>query len=361
MKFKLNAFIFLFMATNVFAQTLSIQNLKLPPGFNIELFAYPVPDARQMTLGDKDTVFVGTRSGDVYAITNASIANKRKIIKIASHLNAPNGVAFKNGSLYVAEIQRILRYDHIEDHLASPPQPDSLAVTLPTETHHGWRYIAFGPDQKLYVSIGMPCNVCLEKNPVFGTIIRMDKNGKKLEIYAKGIRNSVGFDWDKNHSLWFTDNGRDWLGDNVPPDEINHAPKPTMHFGFPYYDGNIENKTYRNEKPNIVFTFPITNLPAHVAALGIKFYRGTMFPKEYQQTVFIAEHGSWNRTTKDGYQIISATLEGDHLSNIKPFITGWLQDQKTLGRPVDVLMLKDGSMLISDDYAGAIYRVTYRR
>lgn len=344
------------------ATDLPLKSLQLPPNFSITLYADSVPNAREMTLSKKGTVFVGSRdAGKVYAIIRDTTQPLgTRVITIASNLNHPNGVAFFQDALYVAENDQLLRYDNIEDHLNSPPRP-VLIKKLPTETHHGWRYIRFGPDGKLYIGIGAPCDSCLRKESYFATIMRMDPDGKNFEIYAKGVRNTVGFDWDPNtHQLWFTDNGRDWMGDNIPADELNVVRRMGEHFGFPYCHGtNIPDPFYGKYYPCSKFVKPVLELPAHVAALGMCFYKGNMFPKDYLNQIFIAEHGSWNRSSKVGYQIIAVTLKDDHAIATKNFITGWLQGSRAWGRPVDVLTLLDGSLLISDDYAGVIYRVTY--
>lgn len=343
----------------IFAADLPLQQLHLPPGFQIEVYA-TVPNARSMALGNNGIVYVGTKEeGKVFAVVPEG--NHTKVVTIASGLNMPNGVAFKEGALYVAEVNRIWRYDNIEKNLAKPPKPIPISY-LPSSTHHGWRYIAFGPDKKLYVAIGMPCNVCKVDNPLFGTIVRMEADGKNPEIYAAGIRNTVGFDWDAKGGLWFTENGRDWLGDDIPPDEIGYAPKPGMHFGFPYLNGDhLMDTRYSKNKPNVTFTPPQYDLPAHVAPLGLRFYTATLFPSEYQNQMFIAEHGSWNSTRKKGYQVIVVKVKGSNVITAEPFVYGWLQDQKDWGRPVDVLVMPDGALLISDDKANVIYRVSYKK
>lgn len=342
------------------ADSLPLNLLKLKPGFQISTYAYPVDGARSMSLGKNGTLFVGSRgAGKVYAITP-----DKKIITIASDLNSPNGVAFKDGDLYVAEIHRVLRFDNIEANLQSPPKPVVINTDLPNKTHHGWRYIKFGPDNKLYIAVGAPCNVCLEQDPKFATIMHMDKDGKNFEVYAHGVRNSVGFDWNpKTRQLWFTDNGRDWMGDNTPPDEINVATKKGQDFGFPYCHGkNIPDPKFGTLFPCSKFVAPAYSLQAHVAALGMTFYTGNMFPATYKDSIFIAEHGSWNRSTPVGYQVVNATISGNNVTNVDPFISGWLQTNgKVWGRPVDVLQMPDGALLISDDLAGAIYRVTYKK
>jgi glucose/arabinose dehydrogenase len=344
-----------------FAQDLPLSSLKLPPGFTASIYA-EVPGARAMTLGTKGTVFVGTRQDRVYAIIpDATSLHGTRRLTIASGLNMPNGVAFHQGALYVAEIGRILRYDNIENQLTHPPKPQIIINNLPTALHHGLRYIKFGPDGKLYLAIGVPCNTCLKDDPRFGTIMRLNPDGTGMEIYTKGIRNSVGFDWHPvTHELWFTDNGRDWMGDNLPPDKLNRAPQKGMNFGFPYYDGkNLPNPAF-GKYPYSDYTPPTVELPAHVAALGMTFYTGKQFPSGYHHQIFIAEHGSWNRSTKIGYQVILANITNHKVTGTHPFITGWLQGQSVWGRPVDLLVMPDGALLISDDHAGVIYRIQYK-
>lgn len=352
----------LFLSTNLLAQELPLQQLHLPKGFKISLYAYPINDARSMCLGSKDIVFVGTRQeGKIYAIVpDKNAKHGTKVITIAEGLEMPNGVAFYEGALYVAEMSKVLKFENIEKHLSAPPKPKVILDNLPDKTHHGWRFIGLGPDKKLYLSIGAPCNVCLEKDPRFATIVRIDTDGSHFEIYALGVRNSVGFDWHPlTHELWFTDNGRDWMGDNIPPDELNHAPRKGLHFGFPFYHGHTADPDFIKKAPAISFTQPILELPAHVAALGMTFYTGKMFPAQYKNQIFIAEHGSWNRAAKIGYQVISVQLQNNKVVSTKPFISGWLQGEKVWGRPVDVLVMPDGSLLISDDHAGAVYKVSY--
>ncbi len=351
------------MSMDLFAQTLPLTSLRLPPGFHIEIYAAPIPNAREMTLGPNGIVFVGSMTaGNVYAvIPDTQSPHGTRVLTIASGLNMPNGVAFHQGSLYVAEISRITRFDFVNQRLTHPVV---ITNSLPPNTTHGWRFIAFGPDGKLYLGIGMPCNVCLQKDPRFGTISRMHADGSHFEIFVKGLRNSVGFDWDPiTHELWLTDNGRDWMGDNLPPDKLNYAPQPGLDFGFPYYDGkNIPDPVYgKLTPPHYQFTPPTYELPAHVAPLGMTFYTGTLFPPEFRNQIFMAEHGSWNRSTKVGYQVMRIKINHGQVTEIVPFITGWLQGQEAWGRPVDTLMLPDGSLLISDDFAGVIYRVTYKK
>ena len=337
----------------------------VPAGFVIELFSDEVPGARSMTLSPAGTLFVGTRNnGVVYAIPGAATSPRGgKPHRVARGLRSPNGVAVRDGALYVAEISRILRFDDIEARLDRPPAPVVVSDRYPTDAGHGWKFIAFGPDGWLYVPVGAPCNVCLPPGPLHQTITRMKPDGSAIEVYARGVRNSVGFDWQPGtHDLWFTDNGRDWLGDDRPPDELNHAPKPGLHFGFPYCHGRaIADPQFGRDKPCAEFTPPAAELGPHVAALGMRFYTGTMFPPEYRGRIFIAEHGSWNRSTPIGYRVTTVRLEGNRAVGYEPFATGWLSDTGQIaGRPVDVLVMPDGALLVSDDYGGAIYRITYR-
>lgn len=354
-------FLLLFLISGCYAADLPLNQLHLPPGFKINIFAQ-VPGARSLALGKNGTVFVGTMgAGKVYAIY-PSEDNKRagKIFTIASDLNMPNGVAFHQGDLYVVESNRVLRYVDIENKLQNPVV---ISTALPQhQREHGWRFADFGPDGKLYIAIGVPCNVCQLSDKRYGTIARMNSDGSEFEIFASGIRNSVGFDWHPvTKQLWFTENGRDWMGDDLPPDKINVAPNAGLNFGFPYIDGtNLVNSDYT--KPNSqTFTLPTYELPAHVAPLGMSFYTGNMFPSEYKNQIFVAEHGSWNRSKKIGYQVLIVKLDGNKVVSVKPFITGWLQNEKVWGRPVDMLVMRDGSLLISDDHAGIVYRVTYQK
>lgn len=341
-----------------------LDQIKLPEGFHIDLYAENIQNARSMVLGDQGTLFVGTRGGDeVYAIVDRDKDFKADSVYIVEKgLYSPNGVAFRDGALYVAEINKIRRYDGIEQHLKTPPEAVIVYKDLPNERHHGWKYIAFGPDGKLYVPVGAPCNVCERTdNPRFASIMRMDPDGSNVEIYAHGVRNTVGFAWHPTtKDLWFTDNGRDWLGDDSPSDELNHAPKPGMHFGFPYcHQGDTPDPEFGDAGPCDDYTAPAQKLGPHVAALGMKFYTGKMFPAAYQNRVLIARHGSWNRSTPLGYDVMMATLEGDKVVKYEPFAQGWLEGKNAWGRPVDILQMPDGSVLISDDQANCIYRVTY--
>jgi len=347
------------------AEPVPLSEIDLPPGFTINVYAANLPGARSLTLGEKGTVFVGSRGeGTVYAVVdrnNDGVADETFVV--ARGLRSPNGVAFRDGALYVAEIGRVLRFDRIEEQLRHPPPPVVVSDAFPQASHHGWKFIRFGPDSKLYVPVGAPCNVCEEAAPRFASIMRMNPDGSALEIFASGVRNTVGFDWHPvTGELWFTDNGRDWLGDNLPPDELNRAPRAGLHFGFPYrYGRNIPDPEFGDKSTGQEFVPPVQELGPHVAALGMRFYTGTRFPAEYRQQIFIAEHGSWNRSERIGYRITLVRLVGNQAVSYQPFATGWLRRGKVRGRPVDVQELPDGSLLVSDDFAGVIYRIDYQQ
>ena len=343
---------------------LPLDTLKLPPGFTIEVVAR-VPNARAMTWGAAGTLFVGSaNAGTVTAVALPPAGAKGEAVShvIATGLREPAGVAFRDGALYVSAVSRIVRFDDIEKRLGNPPAPVVVSDRFPTEGHHGRKFIAFGPDGKLYVPVGVPCNVCELDPDRYGNIMRMNPDGSGLEVYARGIRNTVGFDWDpRTRELWFTDNGRDQLGDDVPPDTLNHAPRAGLRFGFPYcHAGKVPDPEFGKGHPCSEFRPPAQDLGPHVASLGMRFYTGTQFPAAYRNRVFIAEHGSWNRSRKIGYRVTMVTLEGDKAVRYEPFAEGWLQGDRTWGRPADVLVAPDGSLLVSDDYAGAIYRIRYR-
>ncbi|MBK7336906.1 MAG: sorbosone dehydrogenase family protein [Saprospirales bacterium] len=344
---------------------LPIEKIVLPEGFSIHIYAEGLTNARSMALSPGGTLFVGTRSEDkVYALrdTNGDFRADERYV-IASGLNSPNGVAFRDGDLYVAEISRILKYEDIESRLADPPAPVVVFDQYPSEGHHGWKYIAFGPDGMLYVPVGAPCNICESKEPVYASITRLNPDGTGMEVVQHGIRNTVGFTWHpETGELWFTDNGRDWMGDDMPACELNHAPRDGMHFGYPYcHQGDLPDPEFGKDRPCEEFTPPVQNLGPHVAPLGMEFYSGTQFPAKYRNQVFIAEHGSWNRSTKIGYQVAMVTLEGNKALSYEPFAEGWLDksSDEVWGRPVDIELMPDGSMLVSDDFAGAVYRIWY--
>jgi glucose/arabinose dehydrogenase len=353
-----------------------LDQIKLPPGFVIQLYADGVPNARQMALGDKGTLFVGSRTARrVYAVVDRDGDKKAdQVYTIATGLASPSGLAFRDGALYVGDISRVLRYDGIESKLESPPQPAIVSDKLPKETHHGWKYLAFGPDGMLYVPVGAPCNICdrTGEDERFATITRMKADGAGQEIFARGIRNTVGFDWHpQTRELWLAENGRDEMGDNVPPDELLRAYKPGLHFGFPFcHGGDTPDPEFGAKRPCSEFEPPAMKLGAHVAAIGMKFYTGRMFPEEYRNQIFIAEHGSWNRSEPQGYRIMLVKLKGNKAVSYTPFAEGWLRGTRSSrgsrtiadawGRPADVLVMPDGSMLISDDEAGVVYRITYK-
>lgn len=338
--------------------------LKVPAGFRAEILVENIPNARSMALGDKGTLFVGTRSGGaVYAVSNA-LGRNPVVRKYAEGLTMPNGVAFHDGALYVAEQKRIIRYPAAEASLDEAPAPEVVDAALPFKgVLHSWKYLAFGPDRKLYVPVGAPCNVCVE--PGFGVILRMNADGSGREVVASGIRNSVGMDWHpRTGELWFTDNGRDMLGDDTPACELNRAARTGLDFGFPYcHAGDVADPQFDGAGRCSDSVAPVQKLGPHVAPLAVKFYTGRMFPADYRGQVLIAEHGSWNRSKeagKTGYRITLVRLDGDRAVSYEPFVEGWLQGDEVLGRPVDLLVAPDGSLLVSDDQRGVIYRISYR-
>jgi glucose/arabinose dehydrogenase len=345
---------------------LPIEKIKLPDGFRISVFA-EVDNARSLVISPAGIVYAGNRNGDkVYAVQDTDgdyKADKRWVI--AEGLNSPNGVAFKDGDLYVAEISRIIKFPGIEKKLNDPGKAVVVTDDYPTETHHGWKYIAFGPDGKLYVPVGAPCNICDPEEDIFASITRINADGSGREVYAAGIRNTVGFTWHpQTNALWFTDNGRDMMGDDVPNCELNVAAKAGMHFGYPYcHEGSIRDPEFGHKRSCAEFVPPVQKLGPHVAPLGLKFYTGRMFPKSYENQIILARHGSWNRSKKIGYDLALVKVGNDRSEGMEVFATGWLDDatQKAWGRPVDILVLKDGSMLVSDDTANVIYRITYER
>jgi glucose/arabinose dehydrogenase len=347
------------------AQSLPLKNIKLPPGFEISVYAANVPNARSLTLSQNGTLFVGSRTeGNVYAVVDRDkdhVADQ--VLTLARRLNMPNGVAVRNGSLYVAEVDRVLRFDDIEARLANPPPPVVVSDKFPRDRHHGWKFIAFGPDGMLYVPVGAPCNICDPDENRYALIHRMKPDGSALEVFARGIRNTVGFDWHpQTKELWFTDNGRDWLGDNAPPDELNHAPRPGLHFGYPYcHSGDLADPDFGKKRSCSEFVAPAQKLGSHVAALGMRFYDGGLFPAQYRNQIFIAEHGSWNRSSPIGYRIALLRLQNNRAVSYEIFGEGWLQGDRFWGRPVDLLVMPDGALLVSDDHAGAIYRIGYKK
>ncbi|MGE6569759.1 PQQ-dependent sugar dehydrogenase [Shewanella vesiculosa] len=371
------------------SQALPLDRIQLPQGFSIDIYAENIENARQMALGDNGTVFVGSRkAGNVYALidTNHDFKADKKII-VATDLFMPSGIAFHQGSLYVAEVDKIWRYPDIEKSLPTIPKAELVFDKLPNKSHHGWKFIAFGPDGKLYVPVGAPCNVCESELP-FASILKLDPDSQLADnqltgsqqtqtqkagstqqdsmqttIVAQGVRNSVGFDFHPvTGELWFTDNGRDMMGDDLPDDELNRVSQTGQHFGFPYvHNNNIADPEFTNPEIAKLNTPPALTLGAHVAALGMEFYQGQQFPAEYKNTILIAQHGSWNRSNKVGYRIMKVVLNGNTVSDYSPFATGWLNGEQSWGRPVDVMTLADGSILVSDDFASAVYRISYSK
>ena len=341
----------------------ALDSIRLPPGFRIDIYAADVPGARSMTLGPDNLLFVGTRGeGKVYAVTDPDgDYSANETIVLASGLRSPNGVAWRKGALYVAEIGRILRFDNVADSLRESHKPSVLFSEYPKESHHGWKFIAVGPDEKLYVPVGAPCNVCDAGDP-YASITRINLDGTGYEIICRGVRNTVGFDWEPGTGvLWFTDNGRDWLGDEKPSDELNKASRPGLHFGFPYFHGLSDEDPEFGKKGPGGYMLPELELGPHVAALGMRFHDGDMFPPEYRGDIFIAEHGSWNRSTPIGYRVVRVRMDGNRAISQEVFADGWLRGLEAWGRPVDVEVLRDGSLLVSDDKASAIYRISYAK
>ena len=341
---------------------LPLERIKLPPGFSIELVAR-VPNAREMALGANGTLFVGSMAaGKVYAVTLRPGA-PAAVTTIASGLERPVGVAFHDQALYVSAVSRILRFDNIESRLDNPPPAALVSDRFPGDTLHGWKFIAFGPDGKLYVPVGAPCNICEPDRDRYAVITRMNPDGSGAEVYARGLRNSVGFDWDpRTGQLWFTNNGRDWLGDDLPPDTLHHAPAPGLDFGFPYcHAGTLPDPQFGRQRACSEFALPAQLLGPHVAPLGMRFYTGNEFPAAYRNQIFIAEHGSWNRHQYQGGRIERVITDPDGKdARMETFASGWIKGEHDYtGRPADVLVAKDGALLVADDWAGAIYRISY--
>jgi glucose/arabinose dehydrogenase len=340
---------------------LPLGEVRLPPGFTISVYASGLAGARELAFSDSGALFVGSWEGRVYEVPAGGGLGK----VIADGLDMPVGVAFYRGDLYISSIYRVVKLPAVEAgpprrKSGLPPRPVDIIDSLPRDRHHGWKFIKVGPDGKLYVPVGAPCNVCDAGYP-YASILRMDLDGRNLEVFATGVRNTVGFDWDpRTGELWFTDNGRDLLGDDVPPDELNRAPRAGLHFGFPYLHGRaVHDPRFWASRPAVDFRPPELELPAHVAALGMRFYTGRLFPAEYRGGIFIAEHGSWNRSKKIGYRVSFVRLEGGRAAEYRVFAQGWLQGQQAWGRPADVEVGPDGALYVSDDTAGVVYRIGY--
>ncbi|WP_295497944.1 sorbosone dehydrogenase family protein [uncultured Ralstonia sp.] len=343
------------------AAKLPIETLRVPAGFKVEIVSDEMPSAREMAISPAGILYVGSRAGKVYALPLQTPGARVRVV--ASGLQLPVGVAWRDGSLYLSAVSRLVRLDGIDKRLDNPPAPVVVNDQFPTETHHGWKFIAFGPDGKLYVPVGAPCNICRPDENRYANLMRMNADGSGLEVVARGIRNTVGFDWHPvSHELWFTDNGRDWMGDDQPDDELNRITAPNQHFGYPFcHAGDVPDPEFGAGHPCSNYVPPVAKLGAHVAALGMRFYTGNSFPAEYRNNIFIAEHGSWNRSSKVGYRVMRVVLdEAGKVVRQAPFVQGWLQPgERVWGRPADVLVAPDGSLLVSDDYAGAVYRIRY--
>ncbi len=339
------------------SEALVVNEIDLPEHFSIEVYASGMTNARAMTFADDGTLFAGSKEGTVYAITK-----DRAVIPVAKGLRLPIGIDWHNNDLYVSDRSKILKYPNIVQNLSTPPEPVTVTDTLPGDRHHGGKFLKIGPDEKIYFTIGAPCNVCIKEDNRYATISRMDLDGRNYEIYAAGVRNSVGFDWHtETNELWFTDNGRDRMGDNAPPDELNRSIGKGQHFGFPFMHGKgIKDPDYWEKGPDRELTPPAHELPAHVAALGMRFYTGTMFPDYYKNGIFIAEHGSWNRSSKTGCRVSFVKIRDNKAVSYEVFASGWLQNEQYSGRPADVEVGPDGALYVSDDKADAIYRITYR-
>ncbi|MBO6702712.1 MAG: PQQ-dependent sugar dehydrogenase [Pseudomonadales bacterium] len=356
------AWLILMWASAASAQALPMHHLNVPQGFSVRVFA-ELTNPRQLARSDAGTIYAGSRrAGNVYAVIDKNqdhVADE--VIEIDTGLSLPSGIAISKGDLYVGAVETIYRYADIEATFRNTPEPEVFYNELPDKRHHGWKYLGFGPDDRLYFNVGAPCNICLEENPWFATIMRMDLKDKQPEVYASGVRNSVGFTWHpETNELWFTDNGRDLMGDDLPPCEINRAPEAGMHFGYPHIHGSdVIDPEFG--LANASFEPPVMELGAHTAPLGLVFYEGTMFPEKYRGKILVAEHGSWNRSPEAGHVGYRLTLVDPESGTTETFIDGWLQNNVAWGRPVDLLPLPDGSLLVSDDHGGVIYRISYER
>ena len=350
---KLFVFLFVYVCCACYA---------VPDGFEMTVLTDEVPNARQMAESDEGILFVGTRRlGRVYAVVPSEDASsKPEVVTVATRLTMPSGLALIGGDLYVAALNRILKYPDIATTYRDNPQPELITDKLPTDVHHGWKSISVGPDGFLYVPVGAPCNICLRDDERYASILRMDPSTGETTVYAHGVRNSVGMAWHPTtQKLWFSDNGRDWMGDDLPPEEINVVDEPGAHYGYPFVHGDdIEDPEFGDQASATTnYISPVVNIQAHAAALGIDFYTHELFPAKYHNALFIAEHGSWNRSSKVGYRVSVATFVDDELS-YESFIDAWLDGEVVSGRPNDVLVTSDGKLLISDDMMGRIYQVS---
>jgi len=341
-----------------------LAHLNIPEGFSLQVYADDVDNARSLSLSPNGTLFVGSMRKAVHAVVDTDNDGRAdKTYKIVDGLNMPNGVAFKDGDLYVAEVNRILKFENIEERLGDDLEYEVVFDEYPTDRHHGWKYIAFGPDDKLYVPVGAPCNICVSENPVYASITRINKDGTGMEVVQSGVRNTVGFNWHPTtNELWFTDNGGDNLGNDMPACELNYAPNDGMDFGYPYcHQGDFLDPTEGTGKNCDDYTAPAQNLGPHVAPLGLEFYKAGNFPAEFQNSIFIAEHGSWNRETPIGYRITKVELDGNKATSYETFLDGFRDNEENelYGRPVDLEWMPDGSLLFSDDYSNKIYRLIY--
>jgi glucose/arabinose dehydrogenase len=339
--------------------SLPIDKIRLPERFRIEVYASGLKQARGLSFASDGTLFVGSKSGEVYAVRPNG-----EIVTVVRGLNMPVGLDFFEGDLYISSLSEIVKIDNVLANLTGNPKPRVLIDTLPRDRHHGWKFIKVGPDRKLYVPVGAPCNVCEREDERYASILRMNLDGSGLEPVAGGVRNTVGFDWHpETGDLWFTDNGRDRMGDNIPPDELNRAAGKGLHFGFPYLHGSsAKDPKYWAERPaGLRFQLPEHEFPAHVAALGMRFYTADQFPEEYRSGIFVAEHGSWNRSQKIGYRVSFLKLRGNRVTEYRIFAEGWLQGQRAWGRPADVEIGPDGALYVADDAADAVYRIGYSR
>ena len=340
-----------------------LNRLRLPPGFRIELWAHGAPGLRAMARSESGKIYAGTRGiGRVYEITDNG--RERTVRVVADQLTQP-AVTYHNGSLWVFAIDKVLRFDGIDRNPTVQPLDLTARFALPPEQHHNWKYVAFGPDGKIYVPFGAPCNICIPGEP-YAQIRRYNADGSGMEVIARGVRNTQGFDWHPvTRELWFTDHGRDWMGNDAPEDELNRMGRAGLNFGFPYCHANgVVDKDIRRDRPCDGVTMPVATMGPHAAVMGIHFYTGSMFPPEYRNAAFVARKGSWNRDAKFGFDVVAVRADPNGANpRITPFVTGFMDTSNNSfwGRPVYMLQLPDGSMLLSDEQMGAIYRITYAR